>query len=433
MIISIIAVVILLFLSAFFSGSETALTGASQAFMTDKEKNENNSRAKIINKLFNNRDKLIITTLLGSNLSNTLATSLSTGILIGLFGNEGIAYATIIMTFLVLIYTDMLPKTYSVQNANKVALLVAPFVRLWVTLFSPLTYILQKIVNVTFRICGLNKTSLVEEENNSISEIRGAIEMYKGKEIKEENEMLKSILDLDDVEVYDVMNHRRNLFALDVDMPVKKMVEKIKTTPFSRIPLYQDKPENIVGVIRVKHFLKECVDKNNDFSKIKVRELMSKPWFIPENTTLLQQLQLFRARREHFAIVVDEYGTLQGIVTLEDILEEIVGDINDESDIQNLDTMGIRKSGEKSFLADGQVPIRDLNRKFGWSISDECAVTVAGYLLDMTQSIPEQGQKFVFEGFEFEIIKRNKNQISLVKITPQENENPTGLSCPLKN
>lgn len=288
------------------------------------------------------------------------------------------------------------------------------------------------ILGLVYRIYTLNKKAAAEEENNSIDEIRDAIEMYKGQDIKEENAMLKSILDLDNVEVYDVMNHRKNLFALDVDMPVKKMVEKLKLTPFSRIPLYQEKPENIVGVIRVKHFLKECVDKNNDFSKIKVRNLMSKPWFIPENTTLLQQLQLFRARREHFAIVVDEYGTLQGIVTLEDILEEIVGDINDESDIQNLDTMGIRKSGDKSFLVDGQVPIRDINRKFGWDISDETAVTIAGYLLDMTESIPEQGQKFVFEGFEFEIIKRNKNQISLVKITPQEEKASPALSCPLK-
>ena len=149
---------------------------------------------------------------------------------------------------------------------------------------------------------------------------------------------------------------------------------------------------------------------------------MSKPWFIPDNTTLIQQLQLFQARREHFAFVVDEYGDLQGIVTLEDILEEIVGDINDESDISSLDIMGIRKIGEKTYLVDGQVPIRDLNRKFDWNISDENAATIAGYLLDMTQSIPEQGQKFVFGDFEFEIIKRNKNQISQIKISKIENQ-----------
>lgn len=421
MIISIVAVIVFLLLSAFFSGSETALTGASQAFMRDKEKNKHNPKAKTINNLFKHRDKLIITTLLGSNLFNTMATSLATSILIGLFGNKGVACATVIMTILILIYTDMLPKSYSIKHANAVAMIVAPLIKFWVAAFSPLTFILQKVVNFTFRLFKLSSSG-ENSETTAISEIRGAIDMYKGEEIKEESEMLKSILDLDDIKVYDVMNHRRNLFALNVDMPVKKMVDKIKDSPFSRIPLYQDKPENIVGVIRVKHLLKECVAKKNDFSQIDIRQLMSTPWFIPENTTLLQQLQMFRKRRDHFALVVDEYGTLQGVVTLEDILEEIVGDINDETDIQNIDTMGIRRSGENSWLVDGQVPIRDINRKFGWNIDDECAVTVAGYLLEMTQSIPEPGQKFVFGGLLFEIIKRNKNQLSLIKITPQAND-----------
>ena len=194
-------------------------------------------------------------------------------------------------------------------------------------------------------------------------------------------------------------------------------LEKVKNCPFSRIPLYRDRPENIVGVIRVKTLFKEAVEKQGNYKEIKIEELMTPPWFIPDNTTLMKQLQLFRARREHFAIVVDEYGDLQGIVTLEDILEEIVGDINDESDVQGLDTMGVKKDGDQSWLVDGQVAIRDLNREYGWNINDENAVTVAGYLLDMTQSIPEQGQKFIFDNFSFEIVKRNKNQISLVKVT----------------
>ena len=422
MIVSVAAVIVFLLLSAFFSASETALTEASQAFMLNKEKNEHNPKAKNINLLFKHRDKFIITTLIGSNLFNIMATSLATGILMTLFGNKGIAYATIIMTLLIIIYTNMLPKNYSIKHANGIALHVAPIIKFWVIVFSPLTYFLQKTVYHTFSLFKL-PSSAENDENTAISEIRGAIDMYKSEEIKEEREMLKSILDLDNIKVYDVMNHRRNIFALNIDTPVKKMVDKVKNSPFSRIPLYQNKPENIVGVIRVKHLLKECVDKKNDFSKIDVRKLMSAPWFIPDNTTLLQQLQMFRKRREHFAIVVDEYGTLQGVVTLEDILEEIVGDINDETDIQNIDTMGIRKHGENSWLVDGQVPIRDINRKFDWSIDDEYAVTIAGYLLDMTQSIPETGQKFVFGGLLFEIVKRNKNQLSLIKITPQTDTN----------
>ncbi len=232
----------------------------------------------------------------------------------------------------------------------------------------------------------------------------------------QKKQMLKSISDLAEIEVYDVMNHRKNLFSLNIDQPVEEILKKVKDCPFSRIPLYQDKPENIVGIIRVKTLLKEAFDKQGHYEDIKIEKIMTKPWFIPDNTTLMKQLQLFRARREHFAIVVDEYGDLQGIVTLEDILEEIVGDINDESDIPDL-SMGIRKIDDFSYLVDGQVPIRDLNRKNNWEISDENAVTVAGYLLDMTRSIPEQNQKFIFDGFQFEVLKRKRNQISQIKIT----------------
>lgn len=421
MIIAVIAVVILLILSAFFSGSETALTGASPAVMADKEVEDGNHRAKIINRLFQQRDKLIITTLLGSNLCNTLSTALSTSILISLFGNEGVAYATVIMTVMVLIYTDMLPKSYAVKNANKVALMVAPLIRIVVITFSPLTYVLQKIVNITFNIFGLNKKDIAEEEN-AVAEIRGAIYMYGGDTIRQEKEMLKGILDLTEVKVYDVMNHRRNLFSVDIDLPIAEIIDKVKDCPFSRIPLYKDRPENIVGVIRVKSLLRAAINCCGDFSGLDIRNIMYEPWFIPDTTNLLQQLQMFRSKREHFAIVVDEYGDLQGIVTLEDILEEIVGEINDESDIHSLDIMGIKKINDNSLIVDGQVPLRDLNRKFNWNICDNCAATVAGYLMDNTRTIPEVGQKFIFDDLEFEVIKRRRNQICEIKITSHKHK-----------
>lgn len=418
MLITAAAIIILLILSAFFSGSETALTGASRAFMIDQEKNKDSKRAKIINRLFRRRDNLIITTLLGSNLSNTLATALSTSLLISIFGQEGVAYATIIMTVLVLIYTDMLPKSYSVRNANKVALWVAPTIRIFVILFSPLVYLLQKIVHFTFGIFGLNRKD-ENRDDTEVSEIRGAIYMYDGKSIRQEKEMLKGILDLSDVTVYDVMNHRRNLFSVDIDLPIGEIINRIKDSPFSRIPVYKGRPENIVGIIRVKAMLRAAIDCCGDYTGLNIQDIMYAPWFIPDNTTLLQQLQSFRARREHFAVVVDEYGDLQGIVTLEDILEEIVGDINDESDIMSLDIMGIRKAGN-SYMVDGQVSLRDLNRRFGWDFCDDCAATIAGYLLDATRIIPEQGQKFEFNGFSFEIVKRCKNQLCQIRITPPE-------------
>lgn len=416
MIISIAAVILLLILSAYFSGSETALTGASQAYMMDQEKNEDNQKAKVVNRLFAQKDRLIITTLIGSNLSNTLGTALATSVLIDMFGSEGVFYATVIMTILVLVYTDMLPKSYSVLNANTVALYVAPIMRFWVWLFSPLAYVLQFIVHNTFKLFGIKGMRDCDNETR-ISEIRGAICMYGGGEIKEEKAMLESILDLSDVQVYDVMKHRKDVFSLDIDMPIDEMLEKIKNSIYSRIPLYKDRPENIVGVIRSSVFLKSCVENHGNLEKVNVRELLSAPWFIPENTTLRQQLKQFRDRREHFAIVVDEYGSLLGIVTLEDILEEIVGDINDESDKEKIDIGTIEEIGKNAIKVGGQVTIRDLNRKYGWDLADEEAVTVAGYLLDMAQTIPEQGQKFIFEGFEFEVLKRVKNQLVSIKIT----------------
>ncbi|MDD4556007.1 MAG: CNNM domain-containing protein [Alphaproteobacteria bacterium] len=413
-----IAVFLLLCLSAFFSGSETSLTGASKAYMLDKEKNEDSSRAKIINKLFEKRDNIIITTLLGSNLANTLATSLSTSILISMFGNEGVAYATIIMTVLVLIYTDMLPKTYAVRNANKMALFVAPFIKFFVIIFSPLVYVLQVIAKFTFKAFGLKNTD--NDEQMAISEIRGAINMYDGIEIKEEKEMLKSVLDLADVEVYDVMNHRKNLFSLDINLPTEEKIKALQKCPYSRVPLYQEKKDNIVGVLIVKNFLKECVKKSDDLSKVNLEKAMIKPWFIPDNTNLLQQLKSFKDRREHFAIVIDEYGLIQGIVTLEDILEEIVGDINDESDVVSPQNSSIKQIGN-SFIVDGETTIRDLNRQNGWEISDDNMVTIAGYLIDMTRSLPKVGQKFIFDNFKFEIMERKKNQISSIKITKLKN------------
>lgn len=257
------------------------------------------------------------------------------------------------------------------------------------------------------------------EEDISVSELRGAISMVQGPE-NEEKEMLESVLDLAEIQVYDVMNHRKNLFSVNIDLPIKEIIETVKDCPFSRIPLYKSKPDNIVGILRVKTLLKAAYEHKENLNKIKISELMSKPWFIPDTTSLLKQLQLFRARREHFAIVVDEYGDLQGIVTLEDIIEEIVGDINDEFDTEASDVEDIHKVDEKSYLIDGQTPLRDLNKKFGWNLDDENAVTLAGYLLDSTRTIPQEGQKFVFNGFEFEITKRIKNQISEVRVTPPQ-------------
>ncbi len=413
--ISIICIIILLILAAFFSGSETAITAASPAFMHEKEKGEGDNNAKKINKLNKDQEKLIGSILLGNNVVNILATSLSTSVLIGLFGAKGVAYATFTMTILILVFADILPKTYAIRNANKMALRFAPAIAFAVYIFSPFVSVLQWIVKNTLKLFKINNSSIITRDA-LIAELRGAITMQDSKNIKQEKDMLKSVLDLEDLDVYDVMNHRKNLFSINIDTPIKKIVETVTNSPYSRVPLWKERPENIVGVVRTRTLLQAAVECAGDYKKLDLEELITKPWFILETTSLKDQLQAFRTKREHFAIVVDEYGVLQGIVTLEDVLEEIVGDINDETDIfQSTDVIGIKEEEAGSYMIDGQVTIRDLNRKLDWDIDDEQAATIAGYVIHSAETIPTTGQKFVFDNYEFEILQRKRNQITTLR------------------
>ena len=310
----------------------------------------------------------------------------------------------------------MLPKSYAVRNANKMALIVAPVVNIFVKIFAPVVWLLQIIAYYTFKLFGLNKDN--SSAADSLAEVRGAIYMYDGKEAQQEKAMLKSILDLTDVEVYDVMNHRKNLFSLDIDLPVEEILNRVKTCPFSRIPLYKDRPENIVGVIRVKTLFKEAVEHHGNYQDIKIEELMTKPWFIPENTTLMQQLQLFRARREHFAIVVDEYGGLQGIVTLEDILEEIVGDISDEYDEEE---KNYTKIDENTYIFEGKILLNDFYKITGLDENEfgdkaEDAETLAGLILDIKEDFPKIKEQIDYGRFQFIVLELDKRRIGKVKV-----------------
>ncbi len=415
-VITIVCICVALSLSSFFSCAESAMTGASEAYMADLEKNEHNSHAGMMLKILSNRSRAVITTLIGNNVCNTLGTALATKLLVDTFGAEGVAYATLIMTFMLLIYGDMLPKSYAVENSNKTALRIAPIIKFCMWLFTPVVYVLQKVVHWSFKLFGIKETNSGDID---IAEIRGAIDLYQGNEIKREKEMLKSIFDLSEITVYDVMNHRQNIYAVDIDLPMNEIISKVRNSRFSRIPVYREKPDNIIGIIMVKSFLKTCLQNKDRLDSLKIEDMLLEPWFIPETTTLLQQLQAFQKRREHFALVVDEYGTLEGIVTLEDILEEIVGNIEDETDKSQ---MTVRQTSGGYYIVDGQTPIRDLNRMFNWNINDDNVVTIAGYLLDMTESIPEEGQKFVFDGFEYTIMKRIRNQLKQIKIRKIEEE-----------
>jgi Mg2+/Co2+ transporter CorB len=407
-------IAVLLVLSAFFSSSETALTAASRPRMHLLEA-KGDKRAKLVNRLRSDQDNMIGTILLGNNLVNILASALATSVLISLSGETGVVYATIAMTLLVLIFGEILPKTYAFRHSDKLALTIAPTFLLLVRLLGPVMSAIQYLIRGVQRIFGV-KIDGAQEWNATVEELRGAIEMHRGRDAmaRHERAMLHSILDLADVDVEMVMHHRRDIFMIDSALPTSKIVEEALESPFTRIPLWRDTPDNIIGVMHAKAMLREVHAHTGDLDALDLDKIATLPWFIPESTTLLDQLHAFRRRREHFALVVDEYGALMGVVTLEDILEEIVGDISDEHDVVPI---GVRPQRDGSYLIAGGVTVRDLNRRFGWDLPDQEAATIAGLVIHESKVIPQVGQIFHFHGFRFQIARRQRNRITSVRMT----------------
>ena len=408
------AIFALIILSGFFSGSETAMTAASKERLHSLAK-EGNWRAKMVGAIRKRKERMIGALLLGNNLVNILASAIATSVFIKLFGEVGVVYATLVMTMLVLIFAEVLPKTYALQNADKMAMFIAPFIRVVIWLFAPITEMVTWIVSLVLKICGVHAQ---EHDGEHVEILKGAIEMHHAEgdeEISEQRAMLRSILDLADVDVEDIMIHRKNVEIIDGALPIDEIVKHVLESAYTRLPVYEGEHDNIIGVIHVKQLLR----KLHDSSVTSLQDVLQPPWFIPETTNLFDQLQAFRDRKGHFALVVDEYGTFMGVVTLEDILEEIVGEIDDEHD-QTVE--GVQSGAGGSYIVDGAVTIRDLNREFEWSLPDEDYATIAGLVLFESQSLPEIGQTFIFHSFRFEVLKRQRNQITLVRLTPPQPE-----------
>jgi Mg2+/Co2+ transporter CorB len=404
---------VLLFLSGVFSGSETALTAASKARIHKLQK-DGNTRAARVSRLIEDKERLIGAILLGNNLINILATSLATGLFLSLFGDEGIVYATLVMTALVLIFAEVLPKSYAIANPDRMALGVSGFIALIVAIFAPLIAIVQAIVRFTLKLFGRD-ISNIDNALTPHEEIRGAIDLQRaeGGLIKADQDMLGSILDLDEVTIEDVMIHRKSMEALDLSMSSNEIISAVVKSPYTRLPVFEDDIENIVGILHSKDVLRAMKRAGGQMHRFNVRRIMNKPWFVPETTTLREQLNAFLERKAHIALVVDEYGAIQGLVTLEDILEEIVGDIADEHDFE---IPGVKKGTDGVIDVEGTVTIRDLNRKFDWQLPDDEATTVAGLVIHEAETIPIAGQKFVFHGYHFEVCGRKRNQVTALKI-----------------
>jgi Mg2+/Co2+ transporter CorB len=410
---TIIAIVILLLLSGFFSGSETALTAASRARILRMAK-EGDKRAKIVDDLHENKERFLGTILLGNNAVNIVATALATSLFASLLGDYAVVVTSIAMTALVLIFAEVLPKTYAITNPDQSALRVAPIIRWLVPLMAPITSAIQAIVRVTLKFFGV-EASGTEGIFSAEDELRGTLDLHarEGSMIKPHTDMLGGILDLDEILVSQIMIHRSAMQTIDAGQPNDVIIHEIVTSPHTRIPLWKDDPDNIVGIIHAKDVLKALRD--HDETTLDLGNLIIEPWFVPETTTLREQLNAFRDRRSHFAIVVDEYGAIMGLVTLEDILEEIVGDIADEHDV---DDATIRTQSDGRLIIDATTPLRDLNREFGWDLPDDRATTLAGYIIEEAKIIPDPGQIFLFDGFKFEIMKKVRNQITTVRVTP---------------
>jgi magnesium and cobalt exporter, CNNM family len=414
-ILTLFAVALLIVLSAFFSGSETALTAASRARMHALAI-EGNERARKVNRLLAAPERIIGTVLLGNNLVNILASSLATSLFIGIFGDVGVAYATIVMTALVVIFAEVLPKTYALAFPDRISLTVAPVMQTLIVLLKPLTVAVAFIVR---QVLKLTPTRADDEANilAAHEEIRGTIELQtkEGAVARHDADMLGGVLDLRDLQVADIMVHRTKMETINADEQTQKIIDDLLRSQYTRVPIWKDEPENIIGVLHTKDLFSALGRAGWDVSKLDIMSFAVEPWFVPDTTALKEQLNQFLKRKAQMALVVDEYGEVQGLITLEDILEEIVGQIADEHDTHE---SAIRPQPDGTVNADGTVAIRDLNRQMNWNLPDEEATTIAGLVIHEAQTIPEPGQVFTFHGYRFEVLRKTRNKITALRVSP---------------
>jgi len=383
--------------------------------MTRREKH-GNRRAGIVNRLLEQRERLLGALLFGNNAVNIAASALATGVLLAWFGHAGVVYATVVMTILVVVFSEILPKTAAFNAPDRIALAVARPMYWFVKLFGPVLMTIEALVRWLLKQIGMT----VGEDQQVLSareELRGAVDLLHSEGDVEtlDRDMFGGVLDLRDLVVSDVMIHRTDMITLDADDSPQELVNAVIASPVTRLPLWRGNTENIVGILHVKDLLRALHAVEGDASKVDIAALMAPPWFVPETRPVSEQLKAFRRRKTQLALVVDEYGVVEGLVTLEDILEEIVGDITDEHDVA---IPGVRRQPDGSANVDGAVPIRDLNRVMDWHLPDEEATTIAGLVIHEARSIPERGQSFTFHGFRFRVLRRERNRITALRIVP---------------
>ncbi len=410
-----LVVVFCLLLSAFFSAGETAFTGASRARMLMLEKS-GNRRARLVNRMLEIRERFIGTVLIGNNMVNIGVSAFATSVLVAIFGDGGALYATAIMSVLVIVFAEVLPKTIAISSPDSVSLFLARPMSWVVALLGPIAIAIERLVRLMLRPFGIHigaNTPIL----SASEEIRGQVDLLhkEGGVAKVQRDMLGGLLDLEDLTVSEVMVHRTKMRTINADLTSEEIVREVLASPYTRMPLWRESQENIVGVLHAKDLLRALDAVGGDASKLTVEAIALESWFVPDTTSLRDQLKAFLAKKTHFALVVDEYGEVMGLVTLEDILEEIVGDIKDEHD---LSVQGVRPQPNGSVNVDGSVPVRDLNRAMDWNLPDEEATTIAGLVIHEARTIPDTGQIFTFHNCRFQVLRKSRNRITALRITP---------------
>jgi Mg2+/Co2+ transporter CorB len=416
-----LSILALLVLSGCFSGSETALTAASRGKLrAQAEKGSKGAETAL--KITEDNERLIGSVLLGNNLVNILAASLATALFTRLFGESGVALATLVMTLLVLIFAEVLPKTYAITNAESAASRAAPVIVWIIRIFDPVVAAVRWLVRLILRGFGVQ----ADPDSHILAvreEIAGALWLGQSEGVveKEDRDRVLGALDLSERAVEEVMLHRSRIEMLDADAPAGEILTQCLASNHTRLPLYETDHDNIVGIVHAKDLLRSIhgslVEESRQADALDafdVRSIAREPYFIPETTTLDEQMRQFLRMRSHFALVVDEYGALQGLITLEDILEEIVGEIVDEFDAEA--DHPLRRAGDGDYIVDGAMTIRDLNRATDWALPDDAANTVAGLVIHEAQMIPAVDQVFIFHGFRFQVMTRKDNRVTRLKI-----------------
>ena len=417
------AILLLLMMSALFSGSETALTAASRGKLRAQADKGSTGAAAAL-KVTEDNERMIGALLLGNNIVNITSASLATALLTRMYGDGGVALATFVMTVLVLIFGEVLPKTYAITNAEVAASRVAPLIRVVILVFSPVVSVVRALVRLLLRLFGVR----ADPDGHILAlreEIVGAIALgHSGGAVeKEDRDRLLGALDLNDRTVDEIMRHRSQVEMVDADRSPDDILTRILASPHTRLPVYRDSDENILGVIHAKDLLRE-VDRlvrgpqgdAKALADLDILKIAMKPYFVPDTTALDEQMRQFLKRQTHFALVVDEYGALRGLITLEDILEEIVGEITDEFDLAH-DTV-LKRAENGDYFVEGSMTIRDLNRAMDWQLPDDEANTIAGLVIHEAQMIPNEKQAFSFHGFRFEVVTRRENRIMKLRVRP---------------